>query len=47
MTIYTWEIIVYLSAILSTIGTLTVVTLAGRWIIKTYFPKHEKATDSD
>lgn len=39
MTLGMWEAIVYIASIVAILGSITIVIVAGRWIMKTYFPK--------
>lgn len=43
MTLGIWETIVYISSAVAIVGSIAIVITAGRWIVKTYFPKKEQS----
>lgn len=43
MTLGMWEAIVYVASIVAILGSIAIVITAGRWIVKTYFPKKEQS----
>ena len=43
MTLGIWETIVYVASVVAIVGSIAIVITAGRWIVKTYFPKKEQS----
>lgn len=39
MTLGMWETIVYIASGIAIVGSIGIVITAGKWIVKTYFPK--------